>query len=325
MARHLPPFAAVRAFEVAARRLSFRRAAHELNLTESAISHQVKRLEEHLGVQLFRRLSRGLQLTTDGRMYLSPVRDALDQLAEATVRIRAGRSEGTFTVSLMASFAVHWLVPRLQSFQEAHPEIDIRLVTSCALANFAEDGVEAAIRYGRGQWPGLRSDFLISEYFFPVCSPRLVEHGPPLANPADLVNHTLLQNLDEPDAWRMWLHAAGVDTIKHYEGPTFDTLPLIMRAAIAGMGVAIGYRPLVDEELEAGRLIAPFDKTYTSGLAYFFVCPEATASQPKMVAFRDWLMNEISDAQANHEGERWIGVPCCGVPKSAIDVDGSSI
>lgn len=308
MIRRLPPFAALRAFEAAARQFSFRRAAEELSLTESAISHQVKRLEADLGVQLFRRLNRGLELTREGQTYLKPVRDALDQLAEATRQVSESRNEGTLTVSLMASFAVHWLIPRLRSFQDAHPAIEIRLVTSGELADFAQEDVDAAIRYGCGEWPGLRADFLIAEHFFPVCSPRLARHGSALVQPIDLANHTLLQSLGEPDAWRMWLHTAGVDGVDPYAGPTFDTSALIMRAAMEGLGVAIGYRPLVDEDLEAGRLRAPFDMTLTSGCAYYFVCPQAKAEQPKIVAFRGWLVSEIANARGGVEGERWVGV-----------------
>lgn len=307
MTRRLPAFAALRAFEAAAQEFSFRRAAEKLSLTESAVSHQIKRLEADLGVQLFRRLNRGLELTREGQTYLKPVRDALDQLAEATVQVRQRRDEGPLTVSLMGSFAVHWLIPRLRAFQDAHPTIEVRLVTSCELVNFAEEDVDAAIRYGCGEWPGLRADRIIAERFFPVCSPSLATDGPPLAQPADLAKHSLLQNAGEPDAWRMWLHTAGLDDVNPYAGPTFDTLALITRAAMEGMGVAIGYRPLVDEDLESGRLLAPFDMTLTSGYAYYFVCPTVKAEQPKIVAFRNWLVTEIANAQERSEGQRWLG------------------
>ena len=302
MGRRLPPLNALRAFEAAARHLSFTRAAEELNVTQAAISHQVKALEERLGVRLFRRLNRALLLSEAGQGYLPPVRDALDAIAEATERLVARDGSGALTVSINPSVAAMWLVPRLMRFRAAHPEIDVRISADDRLADFARDDVDLAIRYGRGVYPGLHVVRLMTEDVFPVCSPALLGGPNPLRRPEDLRHLTLLHD-DPIDVasgeamadWRMWLLAARVEGVDPVRGPAFSHSNLLLQAAIDGQGVALGRTLLVAAEIAAGRLVKPFELSLPASFAYYIVCPEATAERPKIVAFRAWLIEEAGE------------------------------
>ncbi len=291
MARRLPPLNALRAFESAARHLSFTRAAEELNVTQAAISHQVKGLEERLGIALFRRLNRALLLTDAGQAYLPAVHDAFDRIAEATARLTAHDRAGVLTVSVLPSFAAKWLVPRLGGFRHAHPDIDVHIAPSDRLTDFAREDVDLAIRYGKGEWPGLRADRMLTEEIFPVCSPRLLEGPHRLRTPADLRHHTLLHD-DMRIDWRLWLLAAGVDGIDASRGPSFTDSSMVIQAAVEGQGVALGRSALAADDLAAGRLVKPFDISLPAAVAYYVVCPEATAGRPKIVAFREWVIAE---------------------------------
>ena len=291
MTRRLPPLNALRAFEAAARHLSFTKAAEELNVTQAAISHQVKALEEHLGVTLFRRLNRALLLTDAGQSYLPPLREAFDILAEATQRLLADDTRGALTITLLPSVAAMWLVPRLGRFREAHPDIDVRIDASHHLTDFARENVDVALRYGRGEWEGTRADRLMTEDFFPVCSPRLLDGPSPLRAPDDLRHHTLLHDDSRTD-WTMWFLAAGIEGGDPAAGPAFSDSSLVLQAAADGQGVALGRSALAAADLAAGRLVRPFDISLPSAFAYYVVCPLATADRPKIVAFRTWLLAE---------------------------------
>ena len=211
MAERLPPLNALRCFDVAAKHLSFTKAAAELNVTHSAVSHQIKALEAWLGAPLFRRVNRGLVLTNAGQAYLKPVRDSFERLAEATRRLRVRERTGPLTVSIMPSFAAKWLMPRLRRFRERHPDIDVRISASSQLTDFAREDVDICIRYGRGVWPDVDIELLMRESMFPVASPRLVEGPVPLKVPADLAHHTLISDYDwRVDFWQLWLEAAGM-------------------------------------------------------------------------------------------------------------------
>src|SRR5712672_2502560 len=206
MTARLPSLNGLRAFEAAARHLSFTVAASELNVTQTAISHQIRRLEEELGIRLFIRQNRALALTPEARDYLPGVRAAFNDLRLATERLLRRENDHVLTISTLASLAAKWLLPRLSSFQEAHPGIDVRITTSTALVDFRAGDVDAAIRYGRGHWPGLRADQL-----FPVCSPALLTGNRPLRCPEDLRDHVLLHTSNiYTDDWRLWLTAAGL-------------------------------------------------------------------------------------------------------------------
>ncbi len=287
----LPSLNGLRAFEAAARHLSFTKAAEELNVTQTAISHQIKRLEEELGLRLFVRQNRALTLTNEGREYLPGIRAAFQDLRLATERLKRRENENVLIVSTLTSLAAKWLMPRLSKFQELHPSIDVRVTTSTALVDFARDGVDVGIRYGLGQWPGLRSDWLMADELFPVCSPALLEGDRPLRNVDDLADHTLLHTSDAyEDDWRVWLTAAGKPVnLSHHPGLTFDLIFMTVQAAIDGLGVAMGRTAYVETDIAKGRLVVPFDLVIPSAAGFYLVCPEANADQPKIAAFRDWL------------------------------------
>src|SRR3984957_14102281 len=211
MVARLPSLNGLRAFEAAARHLSFTAAATELNVTQTAISHQIRRLEAELGIRLFVRQNRSLALTAEARDYLPGIRAAFNDLRLATDRLTRKENDRVLTVSTLASLAAKWLLPRLSTFQQAHPGIDVRITTSTSLVDFKSGDVDAAIRYGRGQWPGLRADWLMADQLFPVCSPALLEGDKPLRCPEDLANQTLLHTSSiYDDDWRLWLTAAGM-------------------------------------------------------------------------------------------------------------------
>src|SRR6185312_1409960 len=212
MTARLPSLNGLRAFEAAARHLSFTLAASELNVTQTAISHQIRRLEDELGIKLFIRQNRALALTPKAREYLPGIRAAFNDLRLATDRIQRRGADRVLTVSTLASLAAKWLLPRLSGFQEAHPDIDVRITTSTSLVDFRDGDVDAAIRYGRGEWPGLRADWLMADELFPVCSPALLKGPRALKRPEDLANHVLLHSSNNDDDWRLWLTAAGLPT-----------------------------------------------------------------------------------------------------------------
>jgi len=298
MAERLPPLIAVRYFEAAARHLSFTKAALELHVTHSAISHQIKALEEWLGVPLFRRLNRSLMLTEAGQAYARPVREALEKLGDASRTLRSREQTGSLTVSVMPSFAAKFLVPRLGGFRRAHPDIDVRISASEKLVDFAREDVDVAIRYGRGNWPGLRIDWLTRETLVAVCSPKLLSGPIPLASPADLLQHTLMHDSDWPEQmWPRWLAAAGVKAEKLNSSLSFNHSSLMIQAAIDGLGVALTQEPLVRDDLANGRLVKPFDIDMPMDYAYYVVTPETTAERPKVKAFRDWLLAEIAASE----------------------------
>ncbi|MGH6904283.1 MAG: transcriptional regulator GcvA [Geminicoccaceae bacterium] len=293
MTRRLPPLSALRAFEAAARHLSFTRAAGELHVTQTAISHQIRGLEEHLGVRLFRRLPRGLLLTEEGQAYLPAVRDAFDQIDAATAELIAARAGGPLTASMLPSFAARWLVPRLGRFRSAHPEIDLRISASVHLVDFAREDVDIAIRMGRGHYPGLRVDRLFGEALIPVCSPALLDGSRPLRRPEDLRHHVLLHD-DDYTGWRLWLELAGVAGVDPRRGLTFSDSGMVVQAATEGQGVALARVALAAWDLAAGRLIRPFEVSIARDLAYYLVCPEASAERPRIAAVRAWLLAEAA-------------------------------
>jgi LysR family glycine cleavage system transcriptional activator len=298
----LPPLHALRAFEAAARHLSFARAAAELNLTPSAISHQIRHLEESLGRRLFERRHRGLELSAIGRIYYPLVRDAFAQLSEATALIGGAGPElrNVLTISCTPSFAMVWLIPRLPAFQAAHPAIEVRLDTSTRLVDFTRDGVDVGIRYGTGQWPDVAAEFLFSETLFPVGAPALFAAKGGVTRPDDLARFPLIHTLPYIDDWRLWLTAAGATGVDPDRGPRFDNNLAAYKAAEQGLGIAIGRGMLLEESLAAGRLIAPFEIRLTTSHAYYFVCAAGSERVRKVALFRDWLAAEVATFAAGH-------------------------
>jgi len=291
MTGRLPSLNGLRAFEAAARHLSFTNAASELNVTQTAISHQIRRLEEELGIRLFIRQNRALALTPQARDYLPGVRAAFNDLRLATDRLLRKDNDHVLTVSTLASLAAKWLLPRLSSFQEAHPGLDVRITTSTALVDFRDGDVDAAIRYGRGHWPGVRAEWLTADELFPVCSPALLNGKWPLKCPQDLAHHTLLHSSGfYDDDWRQWLTAAGLPTdISKQPGLSFDLILVTVQAAIDGIGVAMGRTSYVADDIAKGRLVVPFKIALPADAGFYLVSPEGRPDTAKLAAFRQWL------------------------------------
>ncbi|MBI1775226.1 MAG: transcriptional regulator GcvA [Proteobacteria bacterium] len=302
MNQRLPPLNALKAFEAAGRHLSFTKAAEELGVTQAAISHQIKFLEELLGQKLFRRMTRRLMLTDAGQTLLPGIRDGFETLSAAVARLRASGSSGSLTVSLMATLALRWLVPRLARWQQAHPDIDVRLSTTARLVDFQREDVDVAIRHGWGAWPGLRCDKLFAPLYTPLLNPALLPPGVRLTRPADLFRLPLLREHDEEVNWRAWFAAAGETYAPIQRGPEFDSTVMAGQAAIQGLGAALAPPEFFAEELSEGRLIQPFSIMTSAGKAYYLVCPEARGEQPKIQAFRQWLMDEVAADAANSNG-----------------------
>ena len=303
MRRQLPPLNGVRAFEASARHLSFTKAADELAVTQAAVSQQVRRLEDVLQVKLFRRVDHRLELTDAGHLYYKPLVLALDQIADATARLRPGARSPLFTVTTTPAFAAKWLLRRLPAFSRAHPTIDIRLSATNRVVDFADDRADVALRLGRGGWPDVYAERLIDEEMMPVCAPGLPTASAPLATPPDLRHHPLLHD-DSVIPWRYWLRAAGIEDIDWARGPRFSDSAMLLDAAALGQGVALGQRILAADDLAEGRLIKPFDLALRSDYAYWFVVPATTLDKGTVQAFRSWLLAEIAPIKAQSAKDR---------------------
>jgi len=293
--RNLPPLHAIRAFEAAARRLSFNRAAEELHVTPSAVSHQIRALEEQLGTKLFDRLTRRVILTPDGQALLPPIQSALDQIDAAIRHIGTKADDGSLTVQASPNFATEWLVPRLMGFQAEHPDIEVKLMTTRGHDGLRVDfeQVDLAVWYGNGSWPEVKCERLLREELVPVCSPELLRSEQPLTAPEDLREATLIHVLMRIGQWRNWLEAAGVEGVDPERGPKFQNTPLALEAAMAGMGVAIANRAFVADHLRDGRLVIPFDRDLPSESAYYLIYPKHGLQRPSARAFRQWVLDVL--------------------------------
>ena len=250
---------------------------------------------------MFRRLNRRVALTDEGAAYLPAVSAALDQIAVATDRVAAAGNAGPLTMSLAPSFAVRWLVPRLPSFQQAHPEIEVRVISTIKSSDFETTDIDVAVRFGTGDWPGLEAFLILREELVPVCSPALLDKDHPLEKPEDLANFNLIQTQSRAGEWRQWLTAAGVTGVDAERGPHFQHVGLAINAAEAGVGVAIADRGMLETELATGRLVAPIDFEITHDSAFYLVYPTSYADRPKVAAFRDWLLAEIGETSSPHD------------------------
>lgn len=293
MVNSLPSLNALRAFEAAARHLSFTRAAAELSVTQAAVSHQVKHLEEQLGVKLFRRMNRTLMLTDAGQALLPFVSDGFQVLAAGVARVADLGSEHRLRISTLESIAAEWLVARLGRFRLRHPEIDVELSISDALVDFQRDDIDVAIRYGPGGWPRVTAEKMTGETIFPVLAPSLIAAGPPLDAPTDLLKYPLIHE-QGIDFWAEWFAAAGYQAVSVPRGPVLPHSNLVLQAAIAGDGVALGRSFLISGDLRNGRLVRPFAAAISVDAAYYLVYPPDAAARPKVRWFRAWLMEEVA-------------------------------
>ncbi|MCE0464492.1 MULTISPECIES: LysR substrate-binding domain-containing protein [Pseudomonas] len=286
----LPPLNWLRAFEVSARCLNFTHAAEELCLTQGAVSQQIRQLESHLGVALFKRLPRGLGLTEEGQSYLPVVQDAITRLAVGTNEIFGQRKRRPIKVRGSLAFFVHWLAPKLAEFRQAHPQLDIRYISNIWVKELdGEDDLE--IRWGRGQWPGLVSQRLTWDSLFPVCSPELMARSP-LKVPADVAKHSLLHVLGYEEGWGYWLNMVGADNVDSSAGLQFDTLVCTLRMAELGQGIALARSSMVADLLADGRLIEPFSQRIEASESFYLVRGSGTEQHPDAVTFATWLVEQ---------------------------------
>ena len=297
--RRLPPFTWLRAFESAARHLSFTEAGEELAISQAAVSQQVRQLEDWLGAPLFKRLARGLALTDAGIAYLPIVRDGIDRLDIGTEQIFGRLGRRPVTLRATATMAALWLASRLADFRRAHPQVTLRVTSLYAPVDFGQDGVDVEIRYGDGKWPGVRAYKLFDETYFPVCSRDYLQRAPPLSRPADLTRHRLIHTLGEREGWGAYFQHFGVAGPPLSEGLQCDSLVVALEAAMAGGGVALGTAPIVEPMLASGRLVARLPERIAARLAHHVVVPEARPPSREIQAVVDWLVGApISAARA---------------------------
>ena len=304
MRQRLPPLNALKAFEAAARHESFTRAAEELFVTQGAVSHQVKALEAELGIKLFNRERQRLLITEAGRDYLNVIRDAFDRIAVGTERLLQRQNAGVLTVSTSPDFAAKWLMHRLGHFVEAHTEIDLRVSATLHHVDFAREEVDLAVRHGDGNWPGLDTVKLSSEQLFAVCSPKLLAGKRRLSKPADILKFPLI-HLNSRSDWARWLQSVGVDDTKAIHGPVLNRDSMAIDAAINGQGIALARTTLAAWDLIHGRLVRPFPDALRLSRIYWIVCPKATATQPKIVTFRNWLLAEAAQDMRQLQKRGW--------------------
>lgn len=294
MSRDLPSLTSLRAFEAAARHLSFTKAAAELHVTQAAISHQVKGLEQHLGVRLFRRLTRRLLLTDEAQTLLNVVQRSFDNIAGTVQQLSKQSSHGTLDVVLRPFFAARWLSQRLSRFWVQHPEITLRLHHSSATIDFPQADLDLAVRWGDGNWQGVEVELLVPAKIAPVCSPSVLEGDLPLRTPADLRHHSLMHD-EHADLWPRWFAGVGLPDIDTPVGPVIDDTNVRIQAAIDGQGFTLAPLALLRDDIATGRLVTPFDYVLDH-LGYYIVYPRGSLAQPKIRAFRDWLLAEASQA-----------------------------
>lgn len=285
--RRLPPLNTLRVFETVGRHLSFGKAADELHITQSAVSHQIRNLETDLGVALFIRKTRAIELTPEGRRYFASMQQVFALLAESTNDIVKGEHV-TLRVSLLSSFATNWLIPRLRQFTVAYPEINLQIEPGIGLVDLAAWQADLAIRYGHGDWRGLDSRLLMAERISPVCSPELLARGPALDQPNDLLAHTLLLSYSkEPFEWTAWSRAAGVDLSGSVKSMLHD-YNIVLQAALDGQGVAMGRQVLIERHLKAGRLVQPFADYVDGDIGHYLVTAPGKPAR-HVQAFIDWI------------------------------------
>ncbi len=306
--RRLPPLKTLRVFEACARNGSFAAAAEELFVTASAISHQIKTLEEYLGVSLFSRLRRKVELTPSGEQYLISVRHALDELEMATQRLTASHETNIVRISVAPNFLTRWMMPRMAHFQTLYPDVELQINASMGLIDFNRSSTDMAVYYGSGEWDDIEVHFLREVMLMPVCSPRLLEAGPPLEKPEDLRYHTLISVSKRQWEWENWLQQAGVEFITPKGNLQLSSGQLATAAAQEGLGIALADSTLTSREIKTGQLVAPFDIKLDTHKAFYLVYQKHRPLTTGMKAFKEWLMDEMqrgnggeaADQEASH-------------------------
>ncbi len=291
----LPPPNGLVVFEAAARHLNFTRAARELGVTQAAVSRQIQGLEDHLGVALFRRPPRALVLTPPGQRLQAAVTMGLEHIANTAVELREAPRHAEVTVAASVSFSSYWLMSRIAKFRVDHPDVEIRLVAAAPVTDLTAAGIDLAVRYGRGDWPGLEAVHLMNNEVFPVCAPGYLEGRPPLTGPEDLLGETLL-HLVEHDlnwvTWEAWLNAVGVQDRPARRGLEFDNYLVLIQAALDGQGIALGGGRLADDYIARGAFVRPIAATLDSDRGFYLLIPEDTPLRAQAALFRDWILTE---------------------------------
>jgi len=298
MTDRLPPLTALRAFDAAARHMSFAKAAEELFVTPAALSFQIKSLEEHLGTQVFRRLNRAVELTEAGKALAPSVADGFQMLAAAWRAAERTMDNQTLTVTSGPAFTAKWLAPRLYEFAQAHPEVELRFSASLKMMDFGRDAIDVAIRFGYGPDTGLYSVPLAQEWVCPAMTPALAKRFP---TPQSLIEAPLIFDdsisfLKPQSDWETWFRAMGIDFVPT-QGPRFSQADHAIDAALAGVGVVLGRRALVVKELDEGRLVTPFKTALDTGVWFRFLCADGAQDRPQIAAFRDWIIAEIAKTE----------------------------
>lgn len=292
-----PSLHALHCFESVGRHQSVKDAAAEMHVTSAAISQQLAKLEDSLGMALFDKSQRGMVLTEQGQRYFLGIRTAFRQIEDATRRLQASSAPPIVTVSCSPTFAMMWLLPRMPQFQAQHPHIDVRLSTTAQLVDFTRDDVDFGIRHGLGRYLGLEAEKLLDENLQPVCSPSLLDRRKRLKSADDLRNFTLLHDEYRED-WRLWLEAAGATQVDWHKGQVFVASNGAIYAAIEGHGIALARKSLVAHEIERGRLVMPFTTSLATAFAYYLVYPEQTRLREEAASFRDWILRETKTGRA---------------------------
>lgn len=302
MRRPLPPLNALRAFEATARHLSFSKAAEELHVTPAALSHQIRGLEELLGLKLFHRRTRSIELTEPARLIYPGIRTGFETIREAVDRLDRGNSrDRVLVVSSTPGLTAKWLVPRLYKFLARHPDIETRITASIGYANFATDDIDVGVRLSSGNHPDLYVEKLSDEWLLPLCSPRLVEGSDPLRTPQDLRRFALIQ-VDLPGivpSWGDWMQMAGIEGIDSTRGLRLNVADHALDAASEGVGVVLAYKIVASRDIAAGRLVVPFGPEIPlPGRSYFFCCAKGDEKRAPVKAFRDWVFQEMLETHA---------------------------
>ncbi|KAF3997124.1 transcriptional regulator GcvA [Glaciimonas immobilis] len=294
--RKLPPLSALRAFEAAARHDSFSRAAEEIHLTPGAISHQVRALEEELGLAMFTRHGKRITITDQGRRFAATIRSALTDIANAAEALKADARQKRLTISALPSFAARWLAPRLWKFIDLHPDTEVVLQSSSQLQDLRREQVDVGIRFGVGHYPGMMVEKLMDDYYYPVVSPHYRQGHLP-ESPQALAQCTLLR-MDTDESWQPWFDAAGISIPEPKRGLQIEDASLLLRSASDGLGIALTRHAIALQEIASGELIRLFDIVIRCPNAYYFACPPEAMNKPQVQAFRCWLMEEIRQFKA---------------------------